>query len=88
MSSFEIEVSIPVPVRTVIRDSKYPFAEMGVGDSFLVPQTEEDNNIDAIMKRMSGACAYAGKMLRAEGIVTAKFIKRRMPDGVRVWRAA
>ena len=90
---YELETGVPVPVaiRAVSRGSKYPFSSMAIGDSFLVPVTEEDPDVDKIMKRMSGACANAQRASRDRGF-PKRFIKRPAYNdaggvtGVRVWR--
>lgn len=74
---FKIEKSVPVPMaRSKVSD--YPFDEMNVGDSFLIPTDEKDKRI--IQSRVSGSAvakAYKTKM---------KFSTRCVDGGVRVWR--
>lgn len=63
----KIDKNIPYPV-------KYPFADMEVGDSFLVP---------ALVKR-SAVTVYAGRYGKEHGM---KFTVRVMPDRtLRCWR--
>ena len=86
MSDFKIEKSIPLPANKDGRggSSKYPHAELNVGESFFVPL---DGLIrQTMMGRMSGAA-------RAETARTGnKFINRSVEEeqgaGVRVWRTA
>jgi hypothetical protein len=81
--SFTIEKNVPIPASTAGRGPIYPFAAMGVGDSFLVPVA-----VEAAAKRASGlsraASAHAKK---TEG---RKYTVRKVKDegGVRVWRTA
>lgn len=37
MTSFKIDKTIPIPPKQMGREPKYPWKEMEVGDSFLVP---------------------------------------------------
>ena len=70
------EINIPVPpVQTAGgRSPKYPFRNMEVGDvkRFIA----EDDEIKRIQR---AAAAYARRN-------HVKFVTRRLPDGVRVWR--
>ena len=68
----QIEKNIPVPARGA-RASKYPFADMVVGDSFAAP-----------VKPMSMYQA-ANKWAKRHGDGAA-FIVRPEGDGCRVWR--
>ena len=65
---FIIEKGIPFPAR----GSKYPFADMEVGDSFLAPDTK-------IASVYNAAHAYAHKHKVSLRV-------RATPEGVRVWR--
>lgn len=73
---YEIQKDIPTPPRDQLgrgRTRRYPFAEMDVGDSFLVPD------------RSAGAIAQA--IRRANTTLEGKrFGYRTVNDGVRVWR--
>ena len=70
---FEIEKGIPIGIKSAgVRTSKYPWATMEIGDSFLVP----DLGVDS----MSAAASQAGKRLGR------KFTCRTMNHGVRIWR--
>ena len=78
MSTYEIEKGVPIPAGR----TKYPFAGMKVGDSFVV-KDEHGCSIDTLMVRMRGACAWAhGKH------PDRKFIVRREGGAIRVWRKA
>lgn len=54
--------------------TKYPFAEMRKGDSFLVPTGEANES------SLGSAIHTYGKKLQA------KFAKRKVQGGIRVWR--
>lgn len=73
---FAIEKSIPIPVRS--RDSRYPFKEMDVGDSFMV-EFEATPPIIVTRRVRSAVSSYQKKSL-------AKFTVRTFDDGLRVWR--
>lgn len=74
--SFVIESSIPVPKRTGGRagSSKYPFAQMAVGQSFLVGSDIKASTVRSAI----GAFCKTNKDF--------KFAVRVVEDGVRVWR--
>lgn len=79
---YKLQVGIPIPPRSNIKERKrkYPFKDMRVGMSFLVPKKEATNDLDKLMKRIGPAAHSAGKSLGF------KFALRRVSDGVRVWR--
>lgn len=76
MSMFEIEKNIPIGRKGGLgRNPIYPFAEMGIGDSFF----SACDDVDA--KRMcSAACVYA------KNHPGFKFSVRKVDGGYRVWR--
>ena len=67
---FDVQANVPLPKRT--KSSKYPWAQMDVFDSFLVP----DGNI----KSLRTTAYAAGKRMGM------KFTASRDGDGVRIWR--
>lgn len=71
--AYVIEKGIPLPTKakTVC---PYPWEEMEVGDSFLVPGAKRVT--------MASACRYAGKKRGR------RYIARPMADGIRCWRTA
>lgn len=69
---FKIEKKVPMPQRHERTD--WPFADMNIGDSFLIPLNGESPQI--VGNRASQAA-------RAKGIHVSY---RSLPDGVRVWR--
>lgn len=76
---FKIEKNIEITKRKKRQRNnlKYPFNEMEVGDSFLVPVGDEDERV--VQRRLVSACKYK----KVDGI---KFKTRCLCDGVRVWR--
>lgn len=85
---FKIEKKVEMPAITRNVGSKYPFADMEVGDSFLVPlEYDEDGSpvedTATLRKRMNGACSNAVRRYKDED---RKFTARNVEGGVRVWR--
>ena len=70
----EIEKGIPFEDGRTASITKYPWARMEVGDSFLVP--------DRTQKAMGGCARYHAKRLGR------KYKAAKVQDGVRVWRLA
>ena len=64
--TIKIESGIPMP-------AKFPFAEMKVGDSFLVPDGTNRSTV----------AVYANRHGKKTG---TKFTLRRTPEGIRCWR--
>lgn len=73
MKAFVIEKNIPIPA-AYDRVHKWPFANMEVGDSFLVDFSE------ATRRKLCTASSYYGKR-RGK-----KFSIRKLDNGIRVWR--
>lgn len=71
--AYEIDKGIPIPPRSCA--SKYPWADMKVGDSFFVPGNK--TRCEAVQ-----AAAKYRSQRTAE-----KYVTRTKPNGVRVWRA-
>ena len=75
---YKIEANIPVPavVRAggAGRKPKYPFADLKVGESFLVP--------DKTMNKMGSTVTLARKR------TGRNFTLRNVEGGVRIWRTA
>jgi hypothetical protein len=67
-----MNIDVNIPVPASRR--KYPYRDMSVGDSFLV--------VGASVQVICNANNRAGKKLGW------RFIARRVPDGVRVWRVS
>ena len=64
----KVESNIPIP-------GKYPFAQMQVGDSFLVPQDVKRQTVNVAALRYGRT---SGK----------RFTVRMTPEGYRCWRTA
>ena len=62
----KIESGIPMP-------AKFPFAEMKVGDSFLIPAGVNKGTV----------AVYANRYAKKTG---TKFTTRKTPEGYRCWR--
>jgi hypothetical protein len=74
--SFTIESGIPMPKRTAGRSgSKYPFADMEVGDSFAIPGDVKAATIRSAVGAFTKRNPDAGK-----------FAVRGTGDGLRVFR--
>lgn len=69
-NGFKIESGIPIPSKS--GDSRYPFREMKVGDSFFVPGKKAAN--------LAGCLGY----YRTRYKIT--LVTRTVDGGVRVWR--
>jgi hypothetical protein len=67
-----IDKNIPIPPEK--KRNVYPYKEMGIGESFVVPSAK----IQIVCNANYRAGKVSGK----------KFIARREGDGVRVWRTA
>ena len=78
---FSIDKGVPVEQSKFSRSRKsmYPFADMEVGDSFLVP------DIDGKPKSVAPSAA---RFVKAAGNEGKQFVTRRVEGGVRVWRTA
>lgn len=75
-TTFTIEAGVAIPKRIAGRSgSKYPFAEMGVGDSFLVAGEVKPATL------RSAVGAYTKRNGQ-----TSKFAVRAVEGGLRVWR--
>ena len=70
MTTAAIEKGIPVPTNG--RRAKWPWKDMEIGDSFLIP--------DAKQKNVQPMASIAGSRL------SRRFIARQADGGVRVWR--
>ena len=80
---YEIEQGVPVPADRSIRNSKYPFEKMEVGDSFAVPVPDTERAGDYAAGIRTVAYAWGKKRsgkfkVRIEGNHTS----------IRVWRVA
>lgn len=70
--AFDVEKNVPMPEERATR-TLYPFRNMEVGDSFLVPQ--------GAPQRVNAAVYQENK--KRDGV---KYTQRKVEGGVRVWR--
>ena len=76
----QIDKNIPIPPAGHSgKRSFYPFRELEIGDSFLVPYNSEKPY--ATQTRLTTRAAYHERY-------GFKYTTRRTPEGVRVWRVA
>lgn len=74
MSSYKIEKNVPMPSQLHTKSPKYPFRDMAIGDSFVVPVGEVKN---------ARSCAYQFCMRNRP----KKIVIRKQEDGsYRCWR--
>lgn len=72
---YQIEKS--VPIQEIKPPNYYPFSQLEVGDSFLVP--------DADKKKIASVRACASTFAKKSG---RKLVCKKAEGGVRVWRTA
>lgn len=70
----EIEKGVPIPKADVGRDAKYPFAQMEVGDSFVLKKDATTAD------RLNSSTKFRKKRYGE------KYIQRSIGDEIRVWR--
>lgn len=79
--TFKIEKGIPCrDLRRGKTVNDYPFAEMDVGDSFLLPTDLHKPSAYGVAYRENQAAALGGR--------TKRFKVRKAADGYRCWRVA
>ena len=79
-----IETGIQIPLRKE-RLTGYPFHQMAIGDSFLVPHIKEEPTAKEIERLRMRIYAAAKRHARHARGFTVKM--RRVKEGYRVWRA-
>lgn len=76
---YEIEKGIPCPPNSAgtnnLGRTKYPFAEMSIGDSFAYPQKTKHNTVGVTVCRAAKKLGF-------------KFVTRKVDGIIRVWRVA
>ena len=86
-----IKVDKDVPTPTYIRvgrPARYPWSEMGVGDSFFVP-VSEDRALHSLGQAVNGSRhSYCKKNARNGGqyLATVRTVTEGGVEGVRAWR--
>lgn len=81
---YKVEKNVEMPLKkTFTAGSKYPFAEMDIGDSFFVPATSRED-----AKKVQTRVSASGTKFRA--VHGRRFSTRVIEEndgfGVRVWR--
>lgn len=74
MSEFKIESDVPVPALSRIRNARYPWRQMEIGQSFFVPGVT--------------ASKFNSRVVGARRATGFWFVTRTVDGGVRVWRVA
>ena len=83
---YEIEKNIPL-VKKYRTMRKYPFGDMGVGDSFLVPSKDEAIDPASPESRKSKVNALRAMTLENRKGDGRRFSSRSQSDGsMRIWR--
>lgn len=77
--SIQIDKGVELPPRKAIVGRVYPFADLAVGDSFLVPASGPGER-RRVQLRLSAAISQ--RQRRGKG----KYTTRQEAGGVRVWR--
>lgn len=78
---FEIEKGVPYEPKLLRKPCNYPYAQMEVGDSFLVPIK---NGVEAIkiQRRMTASVGQWRRLNAPE----KRFATSQTEEGIRVWR--
>lgn len=85
MSEFKIEKKVPIPpIERPNRESKYPFDELAVGESFLVENIKAPTLHSCIARYTKGPKGEGKKF--TVRTVTEKQGDETIEVGVRVWR--
>ena len=79
--AYKIEKDVPL-CRPSSKLNKYPFDQMEVGDSFLVPYAEAKSARMAALARNAGR----NKKLPKHVTVQRHFVTRTVDGGMRIWR--
>lgn len=78
---FVVQSNVPLPaMREKAIRHQYPFATMGVGDSFLIPVPPE------MKSKAYAAVSQSWRNYNKDGNTAIKFAGRKVEGGVRVWR--
>lgn len=87
-SPYAIEDNIPLPIKRigVKGESTYPFATLGINQSFFVPVTEKSKEP---WKTLTSMASRMSRELFPKHFVTARVpATGNTPEGVRIWRTA
>lgn len=77
---YKIEKGIPIDNKYNARPSKFPFAKMKIGDSFLIPK-----HMDEFKKHMGGVYSHLATY-NSKAAHKIRIACRMTSDGLRVWR--
>lgn len=80
MSIYDVDNGVPIPELAASGHTKYPWIDMGAGDSFLVPW-EEGRHRTTVQASVGSSAREWLKRHRPE----LMHVTRTYEDGVRVW---
>ena len=85
--SFAIEKDVPLPPRVGSVARRYPFRQMDVGDSFLIPSgTKSKRGKPMVLAGVASTASRFAREMSEETGGTVRFACREVPEGIRVWR--
>ena len=67
---------------------KYPFRDLEVGDSFLIPLTGNETPHEVLKTRRHAISAFHGAKSNGKIPKTSRIVTRLVDQGLRVWRIA
>lgn len=73
--SIKIEKGVPIPEKSLMRKTKYPFRKMDIGDSIYI-ECDKDGMKNAVMAAYQCAHRYGGR-----------YVHQADEKGIRIWRA-
>ena len=79
MADYQIETDVPIPVARRRDGRTYPFKELEVGQSFLVP-LDPSETPGQLRERVSAAMTWAKRKCEQD------YCTRKVDGGIRVWR--
>jgi hypothetical protein len=89
MSEFNLDDHVPIPTDFHTTGTKYPFEEMGIGQSFFISPEYEDESVKRLGNRIAQARQSYQKRLAKQGN-EVRFTQRLWTEdgiaGYRVWR--
>lgn len=75
MRKYKIEKGVPILETRGTRTEEYPFRDLEIGDSFLIPSPSSKEKQSILSQAYN-----RGKKLNR------RFVTRTVPEGLRVWR--
>tara|TARA_R110000851_G_scaffold254_7_gene922 strand:+ start:37 stop:357 length:321 start_codon:yes stop_codon:yes gene_type:complete len=85
VEGFVIEQGVPLPEDTRGAQTRYPFSQMGAGDSIFIKMKEGDDS-KRMKNRLSQATRTYGKKQQPEWHFVLRYRLENEVSGVRVWR--